>query len=55
MLPCALGFLDNVSDVLLTVKYKQLSARNRVVCLEFDDVYLKKDISYDKAEDKFIG
>ena len=38
MILCATGFLENVSEVLLTVKYKQLSPKERVVGLEFDEV-----------------
>ena len=55
MLLRALGFCQRVSDVLLKVKYKQLSARNRVVGLQFDEVHIKKDLSYDNQEDKFVG
>ena len=48
MLLCALGFLENVSEVLLTVKFKQLSVgkegpvKELVVGLEFDEVSVKK-------------
>ena len=48
MLLCALGFLENVSEVLLTVKLKQLSlgkegpVKELVVGLEFDEVFIKK-------------
>ena len=48
MLLCALGFLENVSEVLLTVKFKQLSVgkegpvKELVVGLEFDEVHVKK-------------
>ena len=49
------GFLDDVYEILLKVKATQLDERDKVVCLSYDAVHLKKDLSYDSTEDKFIG
>ena len=51
------GYQEAVAETLLKVKVKQLQAikRNLVVCLMFDEVHLKKDISYCNAEDRIIG
>ena len=51
------GYQESVAETLLKVKVKQLQLikRNLVVCLMFDEVHLKKDISYCNAEDRIIG
>ena len=51
------GYQESVAETLLKVKVKQLQLvkRNLVVCLMFDEVHLKNDISYCNAEDRIIG
>ena len=49
------GFLDDVNEYLLKVKASENDERDNVVVLMVDAVHLKKDLSYDSTEDKFIG
>ena len=48
------GYLDSVGH-LLKLKAKTLAPRDRIVCLNFDEVYLKRDISWQQLFDKIIG
>ena len=49
-----IGYFWNV-DTLLRIKAKTLSPRNKIVCLSFDGIYLKRDLSYDIGDDKIVG
>ena len=49
-----LGYLYDV-DLLLKLKASSLTARDRVVSLSFDEIYVKQDISYDQTADEIVG
>ena len=48
------GHLDHVHQ-LLTLMCLNMSPRDRIVCLSFDEVSVKADLSYDATHDRFIG
>ena len=48
------GHLDHVHQ-LLTLMALNMSPRDRIVCLSFDEVSVKADLSYDATHDRFIG
>ena len=48
------GYLHDVHK-LLKIKAAQLEPHQRVVVLVFDEVYLKKEFSYDASEDQIYG
>ena len=48
------GYLDSVGE-LLKIKAKTMSARERVVCLNFDEVHTLSDLAYNQQADQVVG
>lgn len=48
------GYLWSV-DQLIRIKANDLTELQRIITIQFDEIYLKSDINYDSKEDQIVG
>ena len=49
------GYLESIDPLLKIKATWDLSPEQKLITLSFDEVHLKKDISYNRETDQFIG